>query len=98
MAAYKTRHGGVLKGVSALIAFFMVMSLSFAAKTVQSAEFDGSVRLEGFNVDLKDWDGDWTTGNLGKSYQEGELFPGRLEISDFQSHYPGLQGFPDLTI
>ncbi|MBO1265550.1 DUF11 domain-containing protein [Proteiniclasticum sp. SCR006] len=97
MAAYKTRHRNVMKFPSLLIAFLMVMTLGFTPKIVEAAAYDGSVTLEGYNVDTKDWTGDWTTGNLAKSYQEGETFPGRAHISDFQSLYPGFENFPDLT-
>ncbi|MFH5836460.1 SdrD B-like domain-containing protein [Proteiniclasticum sp. C24MP] len=96
MAAYKTRRRYVMKFPSLLIAFLMVMTLGFTPKIVEAATYDGSVTLEGYNVDTKDWTGDWTTGNLAKSYQEGETFPGRAHISGFQSLYPGFENFPDL--
>ena len=40
----------------------------------------------------------WTGGNLGNTWSEGEWVPYKLVITNVQSNYPGLVGFPSLTL
>ena len=80
----------------------MVLALSGTSKTVYAAYYEGvQVTLEGYNIKTTGpdaWTGEYVTGNLGKSYAEGEWYPGRAEFTGVQTNYPGLVGFPDIHI
>jgi len=41
---------------------------------------------------------EYTTGNLGNTWAEGEWVPYQLIISNVQTDYPGLEGFPDIVM
>ncbi len=40
----------------------------------------------------------WVEGNLGDSWEEGEWVPYQLVISNVQTDYPNLTGFPDIQM
>jgi hypothetical protein len=41
---------------------------------------------------------EYTTGNLGNTWAEGEWVPYQLVISNVQNDYPNLTGFPDIVM
>lgn len=98
MSTMKVRRFRMLKILSLATAVLMAFTLASAPKHVLAADFDGSVTLYGYNVDTNSWDGDYTTGNLGKSWNEGEWVPGKAELRGIQAKYPGLSGMPDIEI
>ncbi|NIP41621.1 MAG: hypothetical protein GWN61_03470, partial [candidate division Zixibacteria bacterium] len=40
----------------------------------------------------------WTTGNLGNTWAEGEWVPYQLIIENVQTDYPNLHGFPNIVM
>jgi len=101
MSAWWRRRSS-FKLLSAFVAVMMVLALSGTSKTVYAAYYEGvQVTLEGYNIKTTGpdaWTGEYVTGNLGKSYAEGEWYPGRAEFTGVQTNYPGLVGFPDIHI
>ena len=41
---------------------------------------------------------EWTTGNLGNTWSEGEWVPYQLIIDNVQTDFPNLDGFPDIVM
>ena len=99
MCSWKMRRHRHFKFLAVFVAFTMMLTLGFASKNVRAATgLSGYATMEGYNVDSKDWEGSYVTGNLGKTYAEGEWFPGRIRLNGFQSVYPNFAGFPDINI
>ncbi len=89
------------KLLSLIMALTMFLTLGLQpreAKAVYGTGLSGYSTLEGYNVDDKSWEGLWVTGNLGKTYAEGEWFPGRLRLNGFQASFPNFENFPDIAI
>lgn len=99
MSTMRPKKHRMLKQLSLILMLIFISTFGFAAKNVQAAVLVGTnSTLEGYNVDTKDWDGQYVTGNLGKSYGEGEWFPGRIRLTGFQGAYPSFAGMPDIQI
>ncbi|UCD17566.1 MAG: hypothetical protein JSV44_01295, partial [Candidatus Zixiibacteriota bacterium] len=76
----------------------MIVTLLFSGDAfAQATSFDiyGYRANEGGGGAL---DTKWTKGNLGNTWAEGEWVAYKLVISNIQTNYPGLVGFPDLTL
>ncbi|PLX20780.1 hypothetical protein C0584_04820, partial [Candidatus Parcubacteria bacterium] len=58
-----------------------------------------SVTLMGYKIPVGgSFNPGWTTGNLDKSYDEGEWVPYQLVINNVQTEYPNLASFPDIGL
>ena len=57
------------------------------------------ITMEGYNIPTTGgFTLEWITGNLGKSYDEGEWVPYQTTITGIQDVYPNMTGMPDIVI
>jgi hypothetical protein len=81
-----------------VIALLTVILLSIGLAGMVQAQSIG-ITMEGYRIPTTGgFTVSWTTGNLGKSYDEGEWVPYQTTIDNIQAVYPNMTGMPDIVI
>ena len=89
------------KVLYAVLALVVALGLALPVAGPAGADASTNFSLQGYQVQkpLPDFGKTgWTDGNLGKGWKEGYWVPYKLEITNVQTNYENLVGFPDIEI
>jgi uncharacterized repeat protein (TIGR01451 family) len=91
---------GKIRLLLSVLASLVLLAIQIG-NAVQVSAAATQFNLTGYRVNLAAgnfFSANWTNGDLGNTWEEGDWIPYTLTITNIQTDYPNLSGFPDINI